>query len=273
MTGKFRKKQLQDIPKLALTLGMSWLNETYGGKCIRLRRSGDDAELDIGFDSNGNVDSTTALAWIAAGGGTQQGFIVTWYDQSGYGIDITQSTAANQAEFVATEMNGFPSNKFVVSDIYEKAITGYYSPSTIFFVLRPKLNTGSYFFASSALPANDCFEMRIRSADNAIRMRLTASNGVASNVAIGTVDYYNPQILTLVFDGINNYKAYINGVEKVDITNPNGFKGKFDLYKIGWGFATYYQGYMSEVLIYKDNLNDDDRETVENQLKAKYNIT
>lgn len=63
------------------------LRAAYSGAAIRVRNAGG-SETDIGFDSNGDLD-TASLA-LHAGSGS--GLIVTWYDQSGNGRDATQST-------------------------------------------------------------------------------------------------------------------------------------------------------------------------------------
>jgi len=68
----------------------------YNGPCIRVARASDGAQLDIGFDANGNVDTA---AW-AAFAGVSRTFIVTRYDQSGSGNHPTQPTAANRPTFV-----------------------------------------------------------------------------------------------------------------------------------------------------------------------------
>jgi hypothetical protein len=62
---------------------------------IRVRRSSDDTEQDIGFDANGDLDSTALLAFVGTGG-TDNGFVTTWYDQSGNGNDATNSTESEQ---------------------------------------------------------------------------------------------------------------------------------------------------------------------------------
>ncbi len=71
-----------------------WLT-AYGGSAIRVRRSSDNTEQDIGFAS-GLLD-TAALATFV---GANDGFVVTWYDQSGGGNNLTQATAADQALIV-----------------------------------------------------------------------------------------------------------------------------------------------------------------------------
>jgi len=62
---------------------------------IRVRRSSDDTEQDIGFDSNGDLDSTALLAFVGTGG-TDNGFVTTFYDQTGNGNDATNATESEQ---------------------------------------------------------------------------------------------------------------------------------------------------------------------------------
>jgi hypothetical protein len=66
---------------------------------VKVRRSGDDAELDF---TASEVSDGTLAAWVVAGGGTEDGFVTTWYDQSGNGNNATQATAANQPKIVSS---------------------------------------------------------------------------------------------------------------------------------------------------------------------------
>lgn len=61
--------------------------------CLRVRNNTTDVETDIGFD--GDMIDTTA---IDAALGTDEGYVVTWYDQTGNGEDATQITEAQQPE-------------------------------------------------------------------------------------------------------------------------------------------------------------------------------
>jgi hypothetical protein len=67
------------------------LSSTYSGSCIRVRRSSDNAEQDFGFVSNA-LDTASLLTFVGAG----NGFVTTWYDQSGLGRNAIQTTASNQ---------------------------------------------------------------------------------------------------------------------------------------------------------------------------------
>lgn len=66
----------------------------YSGSAIRVRRSSDNTEQDIGF-VNSNLD-TASLKTFVGTGGTDDGFVVKWYDQSGNALNATQSTSGNQ---------------------------------------------------------------------------------------------------------------------------------------------------------------------------------
>jgi hypothetical protein len=68
----------------------------YAGKALRVRRSSDDAESDIGFTGGGVLDTTALASFVGSG----SAFVVTWYDQSGGGNDFTQATHANQPRIV-----------------------------------------------------------------------------------------------------------------------------------------------------------------------------
>lgn len=75
--------------------GLRKLRTAYAGNCILVRRSSDDAELAIGF-LNGVLDDTALLTFCGAG----DGFVKTWYDQSGNANNATQATAATQPQIV-----------------------------------------------------------------------------------------------------------------------------------------------------------------------------
>jgi len=82
---------------------------------MRIREDSGDTETDIGYDSNGDLDT----AAIATHCGTANGFVVTWYDQAGSN-NATQSTSSSQPQIyngtaVITE-NGKPAVQFDGSD-------------------------------------------------------------------------------------------------------------------------------------------------------------
>jgi len=71
------------------------LRTAYTGNCIRVRRSSDNTEQNIGFVNN-VLDTASLLTFVGAG----NGFVTTWYDQSGNAKNTTQTTAINQPRIV-----------------------------------------------------------------------------------------------------------------------------------------------------------------------------
>jgi len=78
---------------------------------IRVRRSSDDTEQDIGFDANGDLDTTALLAFVGTGG-TDNGYVTTFYDQSGNGNNATNATSTEQPLVVSggsvVTLDGYP---------------------------------------------------------------------------------------------------------------------------------------------------------------------
>ena len=68
----------------------------YTGNAITVRRSSDNTSQNIGFDANGNLDTTSLLSFVGAG----NGFVSVWYDQSGNNKHVVQTTAASQPQLV-----------------------------------------------------------------------------------------------------------------------------------------------------------------------------
>jgi len=89
----------------------------YSGPAIRVRRSSDNAEQDIGFTTAGDLDLAALLAFV----GVNSGFVTVWYDQSGFARNATQTTAALQPRIVnagvVDTLNGRPSIYFSGTDL------------------------------------------------------------------------------------------------------------------------------------------------------------
>ena len=89
------------------------LRTAYTGNCVRVRRSSDNAEQNIGFIGN-YLDTTSLLAFV----GGSNGFITTWYDQSINGYTATQTTTTRQP-IIVSGGTLIQENSFVSSDYAE----------------------------------------------------------------------------------------------------------------------------------------------------------
>jgi hypothetical protein len=72
------------------------LRAGYFGPSMRVRRSSDNLETDIGFTSTGDLDTIALLAHV----GGSSGFVSKYYDQSNNGRDLVQVTLAAQPRIV-----------------------------------------------------------------------------------------------------------------------------------------------------------------------------
>lgn len=94
------------------------LYSLYTGDALRVRRDSDDVETDIGFDSNGEIDT----AAIATHCGSANGYVTKWYGQesaggTGSGLDGEETTFAAQPQIyngsAVLTNNGKPCVEFV----------------------------------------------------------------------------------------------------------------------------------------------------------------
>jgi hypothetical protein len=88
---------LDDYPGAAAAYSFRKLRAGYTGNAIRVRRSSDNTETNIGF-VNGQLDTATLLTFCGVG----NGFVTTWYDQSGNAKNLIQTTALSQPSIVVS---------------------------------------------------------------------------------------------------------------------------------------------------------------------------
>ena len=85
-------------PGAAAAYSLRHLRTAYTGSAIQVRRSSDDTLQDIGF-LEGALDTASLLSFVGSG----DGFVRTWYDQSGNGNDAVQaSTLTKQPKIVSS---------------------------------------------------------------------------------------------------------------------------------------------------------------------------
>lgn len=96
---------------------------SYTGSLIRIRRSSDSTEQDIGADAAGNLDTAAITTFV----GSNSAFVRTLYHQNG-GVNLGQATAASQPRIVNAgtleTVNGKPACLFTGSLFLEAALSG-----------------------------------------------------------------------------------------------------------------------------------------------------
>ena len=88
---------LNDYSGAAAAYSLRLLDNTYTGDAIVVRRASDNTTQSIGFVNN-ELDTATLESFCS---GTD-GFVTTWYDQSGSGNDAAQANASKQPKIVSS---------------------------------------------------------------------------------------------------------------------------------------------------------------------------
>jgi len=145
------------------------LSSTYSGDAIRVRETPGNTEADIGFDSNGNLDEAALLTHCGSG----DGYIVQWYDQSGNGGTLEQTTTGSQPKIV--------SSGAVIKSNSKPIIEGNkVSNSAHFNLITPKTDyistTGQYYFFA-VCEARSIRSCGLYTENNSTRAQLIAQDG------------------------------------------------------------------------------------------------
>lgn len=77
------------ITGIRCAYGLRRMRGAYGGSLIRVKRSSDNTELDIGYLADGSLDVSALTTFV----GASNGLVVTFYDQSGNAYNATASGA------------------------------------------------------------------------------------------------------------------------------------------------------------------------------------
>jgi len=89
---------LDTYTSAAAAYSLRKLRSAYTGSAIRVRRSSDNTEQDVGFSSAFGLDTSSLTSFCGSG----NGFVTTWYDQSGNGKNATQTTGLSQPQIVSS---------------------------------------------------------------------------------------------------------------------------------------------------------------------------
>jgi hypothetical protein len=88
---------LDQYPGATAAYSLRKLRNAYIGSAIRVRRASDNTEQNIGFVNN-ELDTSSLTSFCSA----TNGFVTTWYDQSGNGLNAIQTIASRQPQIVSS---------------------------------------------------------------------------------------------------------------------------------------------------------------------------
>lgn len=222
----------------------------YVGSCVRVRRSSDNTEQDIGFVGN-DVDTASLLSFVGVG----NGFITKWYDQSGNSRDLIQATTTSQPRIVISGS---------LQTVNSKTALTTASGGTAFMDFSPSASSTNPFCNFSVIK-------RSASATQGAHIRNTA--GTAYNfifdsdnrfyshsasdllVSTGTDTSTSQLLLTSLF--VTAFKRqYKNGVQITSSLSSAG-GGVLARVVIGAGFCQEFIGYTTDVSANQTQIESD----------------
>jgi hypothetical protein len=202
-------------PSAAAAYSVRKLRTLYTGNAIRVRRSSDNAEQNIGFTALGNLDTTSLTSFCS---GTN-GFVTTWYDQSGNARNATQTTAANQPQIVSSgsvlTLNSKPSLQFDGTNDGLFTANIVYTTNNILGVAVAKTNNN--LVVQVIVSQNDFFvtptgRSTLLAIDGATsKGQFFFNNGTSYSTLSANTIANNTQFLMLNYSSANNYYASLNG--------------------------------------------------------------
>jgi hypothetical protein len=262
---------LDEYPNAAAAYSLRKLRTAYTGSAIRVRRSNDNSEQDIGFTSGGDLDTASLKTFV----GANSGFVTTWYDQSGNARNATQTTAANQPRVVnagtVERRNGDVAIFYDGSN--DNLVSSYSFSSSISFFGVVNV-TGTATSNRIGLYHNSSFAFGTQSNnDYGIQIMPQAAAVVTTSPSI--VEY-----ATQVFSLTNNASYLIygnwngnNSVVKyrrnsIDATNSTQTGSNL---RTGNTSLIYYTGYISEGILYGSDQTSNIL-GIENNINTYYSI-
>jgi sugar lactone lactonase YvrE len=133
------------------------LRSAYTGLCMKIQRSSDNSQMDIGFGVNGLVNSSQILSFTGSG----DALVVTWYDQSGNSRNLANYYGTSEAYIVRAgvlqTVNGLPTLNFNSGRTASLFATWYTSNYTTGYTFLNVANCSDYLnnFLSNKVNTSD----------------------------------------------------------------------------------------------------------------------
>ena len=264
---------LNQFPNAALGLSLDLLDSDYTGFCIRVRRSSDNTELDIGF-LNGVLDIASLLDFVGSG----NGFVSIWYDQSGEGNNLLQTLASRQPQILSNGSfileNGKPAmefdgnDDFFLTDNYAVELSA--NDAQVFVVNTPI--SGLYMLTEA--DAISLYSSNFILGSSNARNALWVNSTLFGSMQVNAQQIFGFEKTGGSGTGSKTFQAYKNGATDGNSGTATVNQEVFGRTSIGSradGMSPFYTGKLQSIIVYK-NL-DNDYLSVMNTIKSFYQIT
>ena len=255
------------------------LKSSYSGSAIQVRRASDNSTQDIGFVNN-ELDTTTLSSFCS---GTD-GFVTIWYDQSGNGYDLTQSTSVNQFKIVNSgsiyTVNGKPAF-FGNEDYLENSTKTASSTSTVFTVHKAESDTTNASVVSFPAATSHHIGLYYWYSDSGKPFGFNTWNNDSWGYDNASADFTTQSLWTALFkEGditTNGVKLFRNGIEKSlsQVRGTSVSRTLNDGVYVGRGGSPSNQdsdGYYQEIIMWDADYSLTNRTTIENNINTYYSI-
>jgi hypothetical protein len=237
------------------------LSISWTGAAIRVRRSSDNAEIDIGFIGE-DLDVVTLLAFV----GTGNGFVVIWYDQINNRHAI-QATPSNQPQIVTNGVletaNGRPAIRFNGMNTFFNGVPLSLSQFTLTTVLSDVTQAGAIRYpigTNDTIAGRGVFSSYQSNSDKSLGYTTDSALVVQTNF-LPTIGRSYVASLTTSATNTNIWANGGNNASGSRLTLKNLFIGQRG--DNNW----FYDGHNSETIVYTTN-----RQELERNQGAYYSI-
>ncbi len=266
----------------AAAYSLRLLDSTYTGPAVQVQDTVGGATQDIGFNVFGGLDTVALDAY----GGSNDVFVVTWYDQSGNSNDATQISSGNRPKIydattgVITE-NGKPVVEFDGSSNYfsfnslASDFTGINKPLSSFSVSKSASTSLRTLFSFGSSSSNNSIRWygTSPSANNKCAFQERDDN-YSANVYIEGGLMSDQNLGTVITNGDNNRTIYIDGTLGANNTSDLDTI-TLDRFSIGAlnrsSVSHYFNGIAQEIIIYPSDKSTD-RTGIEDNINTFYEI-
>ena len=268
---------LDTYPSASAAYSLRKLSSTYTGNCIQVRRSSDNTAQDIGFVNN-VLDTASLFTFVGAG----NGFVTTWYDQSGNGRNTTQPVATSQPMIIVAgalvTRGGKPAVSFYdpIANLNNSLINsaiGFPVNNVSHFAVSSKRINGANLrtiYSTGILTAADGFGL-LYSTDETLYYQARSGAAVSFGGAYPNVNNTNNLIFGVLQPSTDNH--WFNGANNVATshTRPNANSTSpltiGNIAPINWP----HNGSISEVVFWSANQTTN-RAGIETNVNSFYTI-
>ncbi len=268
--------KIVNLPLVDLLLSVRKVNPAYNGPAIRVRRDSDNAELDIYFTNNGNLDTAALISFT----GTASGYVSKWYDQSLSAYHVEQSVPSLQPQIVSAGTlllsdNALPA--IVFTDDFLQNTSFQIADAFSFLTVAasteiPQDENNNYIFSQGSPSAGTIKGFYFEDDSD-----IAVANGFSSQAVVpSTLALNNSYLFSYVYNKSNlSSRLYVDSVLKNTASLPVSNPPDTLPFIVGRNSAannSYAAMRIQEIRIYNRSLADTVRQSLETNIDNYFNL-